>query len=203
MSKTHPKPNPRGEPPYLPPWQRALNALEEELVGFHPRLHAYHLASGLLPPRGAAKLRAGLLRLTGASIGPGTLVHGALKITGPGYWQGHLQIGENCELAAHCLLDLSEQLTIGAGVTLDPGVMILTSTHELDLPEHRAGKQVTSPVSIGDGAWLRTRSIILPGVKIGAGAVIEAGSVVNKDVEPNTRVGGIPATKLEVLAGAR
>src|SRR5215216_1907207 len=109
MSKTQPKPNPRGEPPYVPAWRRALNALEEELVGVHPRLHVYNVASGILPPRGAAKLRASLLRLTGASIGSGTRVHGALKITGPGNWQRHLQIGENCELAAHCLLDLSEQ----------------------------------------------------------------------------------------------
>jgi len=77
--------------------------------------------------------------------------------------------------------------------------MVLTSTHELDLPEHRAGKIVTTPVSIGEGAWLRARSVILPGVKVGAGAVVEAGAVVNKDVEPNSRVSGIPAAKLETL----
>ena len=81
--------------------------------------------------------------------------------------------------------------------------MILTSTHELDFPQHRAGKIVMKPVSIGDGAWLRARSIVLPGVKIGAGAVVEAGAVVNRDVPENTRVGGMPAVKLEVLEAGR
>jgi acetyltransferase-like isoleucine patch superfamily enzyme len=55
---------------------------------------------------------------------------------------------------------------------------------------------VLSPVSVGDGAWLRARAIILPNVKIGEGAVVEAGAVVNKDVAPHTRVGGSPAVKL-------
>ena len=197
-----PKLNPRGEPPYIPLWKRALIVLQEELVGVHPRLHAYNIAASMLPSRGAGELRAKLLRSSGVAIGPGTKIHGPLKITGPWAWQSHFQIGANCELGAHCVLDLSEHLVIGDNVTLDPGVMILTSTHELDLPQHRAGKPILNPVSIGDGAWLRTRSVILPGVKIGAGAVIEALAVVNKDVEPNVRAGGVPAAKLEVLGTA-
>jgi maltose O-acetyltransferase len=191
--------NPRGEPKYVPAWRRALIALQEEVVGIHPRLHAYNLAASILPPLGAGELRAKLLRSSGLMVGPGTKIHGPLKITGPVDWLNHLHIGADCNLGAYCVLDLSEQLTIGDRVTLDPGVMILTSTHELDLPQHRAGKIVMNPVSIGEGAWLRARSVILPGVKIGAGAVIEAGAVVNKDVESNARVGGIPAAKLEIL----
>ena len=113
-----------------------------------------------------------------------------------------LQIGEDCSIDADCLLEISENLRIGDRVTLEPGVMILTSTHELDFPQHRAGKIITSPVSIGDGAWVRARAIVLPGVQIGAGAVVEAGAVVNKDVAEHTRVGGMPAVKLEVLRKA-
>ena len=195
--------NRRGEPSYVPAWRRALNALQEEVVGIHPRLHAYNVAASFLPAAGAGELRARLFRLSGAQLGPGTKIHGPLKITGPADWLEHLHIGANCNLGTQCVLDLSDQLTIGDRVTLDPGVMILTSTHELDLPEHRAGPIITNPVTIGEGAWLRARSVILPGVKIGAGAVVEAGAVVNKDVEPNTRVGGIPAAKLEILGGSQ
>ena len=193
--------NQREDPKDLPAWRRALNALQEEVVGIHPRLHAYNLAASVLPAAGAGELRAKLLGLSGATVGPGTQIQGPLKITGPSDLLQHLRIGADCTLGAQCVLDLTDQLTIQDGVTLDPGVMVLTSTHELDLPAHRAGKIVTSPVSIGEGAWLRARSVILPGVKIGAGAVIEAGAVVNKDVEANTRVGGIPAAKLESLGG--
>jgi maltose O-acetyltransferase len=191
------------EPTATPAWRRLLIALQEEFVGVHPRLHAYNLAVSLLPAAGAGERRAKLLKLCGVAVGPGTKIHGPLKITGPADLLQHLRIGADCNLGAECVLDLSNQLAIGDRVTLDPGVMVLTSTHELDLPEHRAGKIVTNPVSIGDGAWLRARSVILPGVKIGAGAVIEAGAVVNKDVEPNSRVGGIPAAKLEILGIAK
>jgi maltose O-acetyltransferase len=80
--------------------------------------------------------------------------------------------------------------------------MILTSTHELDSPAHRAGPLILKPVTIGDGAWIRARSIILPGVTIGEGAIVDAGAVVNKNVDRDTRVGGIPANKLEALGDA-
>jgi acetyltransferase-like isoleucine patch superfamily enzyme len=56
-----------------------------------------------------------------------------------------------------------------------------------------------NPVVVGDGVWLGARSIILPGVTIGEGSIVNPGAVVNKDVAANTRVGGIPATQLEVL----
>jgi maltose O-acetyltransferase len=191
----------RVEPKDLPAWRRLLIAAHTEVVGIHPRLHAYNITANMLPPRAAGELRATLLGLTGAAVGAGTKIHGALKITGPGNLMSRLLIGQACNIGAECVLDLSELLTIGDRVTLEPGVMILTSTHELDFPQHRAGKVITNPVTIGQGAWLRARSVVLPGVKIGAGAVVEAGAVVNKDVEPNARVGGIPATKLEALGG--
>jgi len=193
--------NTRVEPKDQPIWRRVLLAAHTEVVGIHPRLHAYNLAANLLPPRASGELRARLLRLTGALVGSGSKIHGALKISGPGNLMKRLQIGRSCSIGADCVLDLSERLNIADRVTLEPGVMILTSTHELDFPQHRAGKVITNPVSIGEGAWLRARSVVLPGVKIGAGAVVEAGAVVNKDVEPNARVGGIPATKLEALGG--
>jgi len=53
-----------------------------------------------------------------------------------------------------------------------------------------------APVEIGDYAWVCSRSIILPGVKVGEGAVVACGAVVTKDVEPYTVVGGIPAKKI-------
>lgn len=191
--------NPRPEPKYLPAWRRFLIALHTEVVGVHPRLHLYNAVASLLPTRTNAEVRARLLRLAGFDIGDGTSIEGPIQLTGPGRLQDRLHVGRGCSIDAGCILDLSENLHIGDRVTIEPGVMILTSTHELDFPQHRAGKVVTNPVSIGDGAWLRARAIILPGVKIGAGAVIEAGAVVNKDVEAHLRVGGIPAAKLEQL----
>jgi maltose O-acetyltransferase len=191
----------RVEPKNLPLWQRAWSALQTEIIGIHPRLHAYNLASTLLPPRAPGELRARLLRLAGFRVGTRTTINGALKITGTRSMLVRLSIGDDCWLGADAIFDLSESITLGDRVTIEPGVMLLTSTHELDFPQHRAGKLILNPVTIGSGAWLRARSIVLPGVKIGEGAVVEAGAVVNKDVAPNTRVGGIPALKLETLGG--
>lgn len=189
----------RFEPKNLPLWRRALIAVQTEFAGVHPRLHVYNMASSVLPRHANGLLRANLLRGLGFGVGRGTEIKGPLKISGPRGLVARLEIGRDCSIEAECLLELSETLTIGDRVTIDPGVMILTSTHELDFPAHRAGKLIATPVTVGDGAWLRARAIILPGVKIGAGAIVEAGAVVNKDVEENTRVGGMPAVKLEVL----
>lgn len=193
---------PRLEPKDLPLWRRVLVAMRTEIVGIHPRLQLYNALASALSPRTSGALRAKLLRLTGFQVGEGTVINGPLKITGPWGMLTRLVIGRNCTIESDCVIDLSESLTIGDAVTLEPGVMLLTSTHELDFPKHRAGKLILQPVVVGDGAWLRARSVLLPGVTVGAGAVVEVGAVVNKDVEANTRVGGIPAAKLEVLASS-
>lgn len=196
------KSEPRSDPKALPLWRRVLIAMRTEVVGIHPRLQLYNAAASALPPRASGALRAKLLRVTGFAIGEGTNVNGTLKITGPWGLLQRLVVGRNCTIESDCVIDLSEKVTIGDAVTIEPGVMILTSTHELDFPKHRAGKLILNPVVIHDGVWLRARCILLPGVTIGAGAVVEVGAVVNKDVEPNLRVGGIPAKQLEELAGA-
>jgi maltose O-acetyltransferase len=191
----------RHEPKHEPVWRRLLLALDTEVVGIHPRLHAFNVAAALLPRSGSGELRARLLRLAGFRVGAGTRIEGTLRITGPRGLVPRLAIGADCAIAPNCAFELSELLTLGDRVTLEPGVMILTSTHELDHAAHRAGPLIATPVTIGNGVWLRARAIILPGVKIGDGAVVEAGAVVNKDVAPNARVGGIPATTLEALKG--
>jgi acetyltransferase-like isoleucine patch superfamily enzyme len=191
----------RFEPKHLPIWQRLRAAFDAEVVGIHPRLHAYNLVSKLLPLRAHGEFRADLLRRFGFQVGARTQVLGPIKISGPRSLLARLSIGADCSIDIDCVFDASDQLTIGDRVTLEPGVMILTSTHELDFPKHRAGKLILNPVVVGDGVWLRSRCVLLPGVRIGAGAVVDVGAVVNKDVEPNTRVSGIPAAKVETFAG--
>lgn len=181
-----------------PLWRRALRALEAQLSAVHPRLHAYDIATSLLPRRSSA-LRSRLLRRLGFEVGEGTEIAERLKIIAPHGGSARLEIGRDCSIGADSLIELSQDVRIGDRVTLEPGVMIFTSTRELDSPSPRAGKVLASPVSIGDGAWLRARSIVQPGVQIGPGAVVEAGALVNKDVEAHTRVGGAPIVKLESL----
>jgi len=183
-------------------WQKVMNVLREETINIHPRLIALNRMVALLPKHQAQVTRARMLSMAGFRVGEGTRVASQPIINGGKNLFSNLIIGQDCEIDVDCVFDLGERITIGDRVTLSPGVMILTSTHELDIRDHRAGPLKLSPVSIGDGAWLGPRCIILPGVNIGAGAIVNPGAVVNKDVAPHRRVGGVPALQLEVLEPA-
>ena len=179
--------------------QKALGLVKLELFGLHPRLHALTLAASVLPRRNAARVRARLFALAGFSIGEGTCLNSSPRLSGSSGLFSKLVIGRDCRIDEDCAFDLEETITIGDRVAIGPGVIILTSTHELGPRERRAGAVVKTPVVIEDGALLGARSIILPGVTIGAGAVVNPGAVVNKDVAPHTRVGGAPAVHIESL----
>lgn len=77
--------------------------------------------------------------------------------------------------------------------------MICTTTHYIGDENKRAGNSLRKPITIGRGCWIGTRSIILPGVTIGDGCIIAAGSVVNKDCEPNGLYAGCPAKRIKNL----
>jgi acetyltransferase-like isoleucine patch superfamily enzyme len=84
-------------------------------------------------------------------------------------------------------------LTIGSNVNISNEVMIWTLHHDYNDADFASTGQA---VIIEDYVWLCSRSIILPGVTIGKGAVVAAGAVVTKNVEPYTVVGGIPAKQI-------
>ena len=93
----------------------------------------------------------------------------------------------------HCFLDYRGSIFIGKNVNISSQVLILTGDHD---PQDKYFKSRGRSVIIDDYVWLSTRSMILPGVTIGKGAVVAAGAVVTKDVLPYTIVGGIPARKI-------
>lgn len=104
-----------------------------------------------------------------------------------------LKIGARTSIGDGAILDARGGLTIGADVNLSTHVHIWTAQHGWDDP---AFAYESAPVKIGDHAWLSARVTVLPGVTVGEGAVIAAGSVVTKDVPPYALYGGVPARKL-------
>lgn len=182
-----------------PALAKARQLLREETAGLHLRLHLAALLARLLPRGYAGGLRAGILRRMGFAIGRGTALRSMPRLNGgPGLY-ANLSVGAGCVLHLDCTLDLEERIVIGDRVTVGHQAMILTSSHEIGPREHRAGDIVRAPVTIGDGAWLGPRCIILPGVTVGAGAIVAAGALVNKDVPPHTRAAGAPARVVEQL----
>ncbi|PKM68829.1 MAG: acetyltransferase [Firmicutes bacterium HGW-Firmicutes-2] len=90
-------------------------------------------------------------------------------------------------------------LTIGKYVMMGPDVIIYTRNHDIQntsVPMMDCGETPPRAVIIGDDVWIGARAIILPGVRIGQGAVIGAGAVVTKDVGDYDIVGGVPAKNI-------
>lgn len=92
------------------------------------------------------------------------------------------------------------EIVVGGNVTLSYGVKIITGG--LVLAERGAiqRQHCAKSISIQDRVWIGANAIILPGVKIGQGAVVAAGSVVCRDVDPYTIVAGVPAKRIRQLA---
>jgi acetyltransferase-like isoleucine patch superfamily enzyme len=174
-------------------FERVMESIRIESAGLHPRLLAAYAVSSLLPSRASGETRARVFSSVGFRIGRGTSFQGAPLINGSGRLAERLEIGRDCFVGLGCILDLEECISIGDRVTLSPGAMLLTSSHELASKERRAGPLIRNPIKIQSDAWIGPRAIILPGVTIGEGAKVNPASVVNKDVPPHTRVGGAPA----------
>ncbi len=82
-------------------------------------------------------------------------------------------------------------ISIGDDCLIGHNCTICTVNHSKD-PQRR-GDMTCVPVKIGNKVWIGANVTILPGVSIGDGAIIAAGAVVNKNVQPNTIVAGVPA----------
>lgn len=111
-------------------------------------------------------------------------------------WDPHkITIGRGSIIGDRAFLDGRYGIHIGNDVNMGFDVMIFTNQHDVQSKTFATdGKN--GPVIIGDRVWISARSVILPRVTIGEGAVIAAGSVVTKDVEPYAIYGGIPAKKI-------
>ena len=92
-----------------------------------------------------------------------------------------IQIGENSVVGIDGILDGRGGIVVGRNVNLSSEVAIWTAVARLNHPMFRIRKE---PVVIEDFAWLSFRATVLPGVTVGRGGVVAAGSVVTKDVPP-------------------
>ena len=175
---------------------RVISTLGEEFAGLRPRLLLARLLCAILPDMIGNRLRVYALRAAGFQIGHGCLMYAMPRITGGGPIRQRLKIGQHCLFNVGCLLDLADSITIGDRVGVGHEVLFLTASHEIGPREQRAGAFTTAPITIGDGVWIGSRCVILPGVTVGAGSVISVGSIVNRDVPPQTLIKGTQEVSL-------
>lgn len=108
---------------------------------------------------------------------------------------GKIVFGDECSIGAFCYIDGNGGLNAGNKIRIGPHVGIYTSNHifeDSNKPIFSQGLE-NSAVTIRDDVWIGSHAIILPGVEVCNGAVIGAGAVVTKKVEPYSVVAGVPA----------
>jgi acetyltransferase-like isoleucine patch superfamily enzyme len=148
----------------------------------------WYVANNVIMKQPSYHLRHWYFRKLGLRIGHDSSIAMHCFVTG-----SKIIIGENTVINRFTYLDGRVPLYIGNNVNVSHYTLIHTLTHD---PQNSDFICLERPVAIMDHAWIGARAIILPGVTIGEGAVVAAGSVVTKDVAPYTIVGGNPARPL-------
>lgn len=111
-----------------------------------------------------------------------------------------LVIGDNVSIGKSVMLLAIGGISIGDNVMIGHGAQIISAGHRIpegDSPMRFSGLEA-APIHIESNSWIGAGAIILPGVRIGQGAVVAAGAVVSRDVEALTIVGGVPAKLLRM-----
>ncbi|HTK35052.1 MAG TPA: sugar O-acetyltransferase [Caulobacteraceae bacterium] len=110
-----------------------------------------------------------------------------------------IRVGRNVFVNQNCTFYDLGGLDIADDVMIGPNVSLITSGHPVQ-PSQRRAFVVAKPIVIGRNVWIAAGATIIGGVTVGENAVVAAGSVVTRDVPPNTLVGGNPARVIRSIA---
>lgn len=155
------------------------------------RLYLYHLFALLMPATRFFKVKRGLLRWAGATIGSNVRIVSSAKF----YLTGQLIIGDNTWIGHEVLVVGGDApVCIGKNVDIAPRVNIITGGHQpFGIHGKAAGEGYSRPVKIADGAWIGAASTILGGVEVGEQSIVAAGALVRAHVLSKEIVAGVPA----------
>lgn len=129
-------------------------------------------------------------------IGEDSVICNSVLIFGP----ERISVGKNVSINEKAIIQARKpaRVTIEDNVTISYGAMILTAG--LDITSNEFQKEhIAKSIIIEKDSWIGAKSIILPGITIGAGSVVAAGAVVTKDVPQGVLVGGVPAKIIKSL----
>jgi maltose O-acetyltransferase len=113
-----------------------------------------------------------------------------------------IETGERVSVGDDVTIGAFVHIWGGGGVTIGHRVLIASHVAISSLTHVYTGSTIhrtlrAAPIDIGDDAWIGAHAVLLPGVRIGAGAVVGAGSIVTRDVPPRAIVAGVPARVLK------
>lgn len=164
---------------------------------------SFFLALANRMPRGRVGIRARreLLRLAGLGLYGKVVILGPVTIVPVGGGK-NIRIGDRTFLNSNVRFASRGGITIGSFVQIAANVSFETASHAITFEPGRARENTYAAIVVEDHVWIGSSAIILPGVTIGRGAVVAAGAVVHRDVEPGTVVGGVPARFIRAVDDA-
>lgn len=127
-----------------------------------------------------------LLRLAGAKVHATAHVYASARI----WYPPHLHMGPHACLGPRVDCYNMAPIRLGAGAIVSQGAHLCAGTHDIDDPRHQL---VTTPIDIGEGAWVAAEAFVGPGVTVGSYAVVGARAVLFKDAQPSGVYVGNPA----------
>lgn len=111
----------------------------------------------------------------------------------------NIEVGENFFLNAGCVILDGAKVSFGDNVFVAPHCGFYTAGHPLNVARRNQGLEYARPITIGDNVWIGAEVCVLPGVSIGEGSVIGAGSVVTKDIPAHVLAFGNPCRVIREL----
>lgn len=144
------------------------------------------------------------------SIGNGSYIGHSVQLTAWDKFQDQIftpsiSLGNNSSIGDNSHITAINRIVIGNNVRMGKRILITDNAHGasdpnlLEIAPNKRPLYSKGPVVIEDNVWIGEKSTILPGVKIGYGAIIGANSVVTKDIPPYALVGGNPAKIIKIL----
>jgi len=133
-------------------------------------------------------------------LGDDVIFDGRITITFAARFADHplLEVGDNTAIGHNCEFRIGKRISIGSNCNLSGGIILMDSNGHPGDPRlrwagHAPDSEEVRPIVIKDGVWIGLRCIIFPGVKIGEGSIVSAGSIVRTHVPPYSVVAGNPA----------
>lgn len=143
-----------------------------------------------LCPLKLSRLKCSVLRCFGARVGRGVVIKPQAKITFP--WK--LNIGDHVWLGEECWLLNLAPVEIASNVCISQRAFLCTGNHDYKSPTFDL---IAQPIRVQGGAWIGANAFVGPGVTVGSHAVLTAGSVATKDLEPYGIYQGNPAVLIK------
>jgi putative colanic acid biosynthesis acetyltransferase WcaF len=139
-----------------------------------------------------SSLHSALLRLFGARIGQGVVIRANVNISFP--WRLH--VGDHVWIGEEVMILSLAQVTIESHVCISQRAFLCTGSHDR---KKTSFDLITKPITLRQSSWVAAQAFIAPGVEVGQGSVVSAGSIVMANVPEHTLVRGNPATKIKSL----